>query len=95
MASAAGQYPVCGRRYPTSRVGERDSILIEKMVSENHSKKSILNKNSPFFCVAALFKYLRAVDGDGESKISVCGLRYRGSRVCTKNSSLIEKKVSE
>jgi hypothetical protein len=25
---------------------------------------------------------------------SVCGLRYRGSRVRTKNSNLIEKKVS-
>ncbi len=38
MASVVGQYPVSGRRYPTSRVGERDSILIEKMVSENHGK---------------------------------------------------------
>jgi hypothetical protein len=80
VASAAGQYPVCGWRYPTSRVGERDSILIEKMVSKNHSKKSILNKNSPFFCVAALCKHTRAVDGGGGSKVCLWAAISRFTR---------------
>jgi hypothetical protein len=35
----------------------------------------------------------RAMAAAGQK--SVCGLRYRGSHVQTKNSNLIEKKVSE
>ena len=54
---------------------------------------NILSFLTVLFCVAALCKYTRAGDGGGGSK-SVCGLRYRGSRVRTKNSNLIEKKVS-
>jgi hypothetical protein len=48
------------------------------------------------FCVAALRKYdtrKRAMAAADQK--SVCGLRYCGSRVRTKNRNLIEKMVSE
>jgi hypothetical protein len=65
------------------------------MVSENHGKKSILNKNSPFFFALSLCVSTREQLMAAACEKSVCGLRYRGSRVRTKNSNLIEKKVSE
>ena len=55
---------------------------------------NILSFLTVLFCVAALCKTReRAMAAAGQK--SVCGLRYRGSRVHTKNSNLIEKKVSE
>jgi hypothetical protein len=62
------------------------------MVSENHGKKSILNKNSPFFFASPLCVSTRERAMAAAGQKSVCGLRYRGSRVRTKNSNLTEKR---
>jgi hypothetical protein len=65
------------------------------MVSENHGKKSILNKNSPFFFASPLCVSTRERAMAVAGQKSVCGLRYHDSRVRTKNSNVIVKKVSE
>jgi len=70
-----------GGDIPRLELGNETAFKLEKMVSEDHGKKSILNKNSPFFfCVAALCKYTRAVDGGGESKVRLWAVIPRFTR---------------
>jgi hypothetical protein len=49
VAAATGRNSVCEQRYHGSSIRTQNNNIIEKMVSRNHCKKSILDKNSPFF----------------------------------------------
>jgi hypothetical protein len=69
-----------GGDFPRRELGNGTAFQLEKMVSENHGKKSILNKKSLFFCVAALCKYMRAGDGGGGSKILLWAVISRFTR---------------
>jgi len=63
-----------GGDIPRLELGNETAFKLEKMVSEDHGKKSILNKNSPFFFALPLCVSTREQLTAAASQKSVCGL---------------------